>query len=154
MNNTTNAPTTLTMKHNFNTSPQHVYQAWTDPKIMREFMCPGEITCTEAEADVRVGGRFRIVMVQPDGEKFTASGTYRELVPNERIVCTWSWDEDDPALERETMLTLEFAPRGSQTELTLTHENFRDVQQRDNHADGWGAILMKLERALLGEKKR
>jgi uncharacterized protein YndB with AHSA1/START domain len=153
LNNTTSAPATLTMKHTFNASPQRVYQAWTDPKIMREFMCPSEITCAEAEADVRVGGRYRVVMVQPDGERFIASGTYREVVPNERIVCTWSWDEDDPTLERETILTLEFAPHGEQTELTLTHENFRDAQQRDNHADGWGAILTKLERALLGAKR-
>lgn len=147
MNNTT-APTTLIMKHIFNASPERVYRAWTDPKVMREFMCAEENTCTEAEADVRVGGAYRIVMVAPDGEKFIATGTYRDLVPNERIVCTWSWEEDDPALERETMLTLEFSPRGSQTEFTLTHENFRDEQQRDNHAKGWGSILAELERVL------
>ena len=35
MNNTT-APTTLIMKHTFNASPERVYQAWTDPRIMRD----------------------------------------------------------------------------------------------------------------------
>jgi len=80
----------LTLKHTFNASPQRVYQAWTDPKIMREFMCPGEVTLSQVEADVRVGGSFRIVMVQPDGEEFVARVIYREVVANERIVCTWS----------------------------------------------------------------
>jgi uncharacterized protein YndB with AHSA1/START domain len=153
VSNTTSAPTRLTLKHTFNASPQRVYQAWTDPKIMREFMCPGEVTLSQVEADVRVGGSFRIVMVQPDGEEFVARGIYREVVPNERIVCTWSWDEDDPALERETILTLEFAPRGKQTEMTLTHENFRDAQQRENHAHGWELTFVELERVLRGEKR-
>lgn len=136
------------MKHTFNASPERVYEAWTDPKIMREFMCVSGNARVEVETDVRLGGGFRIVMDRHDGEKLIATGTYRELVPSERIVCTWSWEEDDPALARETILTLEFAARGAQTELTLTHENFRDAQQRDNHARGWGAMLTDLERVL------
>lgn len=150
MNNiiATPAPTTLIMKHTFNASPERVYKAWTDPAIMREFMCVSDNAQVEVETDVRLAGSFRIAMHREDGEKFIATGTYRELVPNERIVCTWSWEEDDPALARETILTLEFAPRGTQTELTLTHENFRDAQQRDNHAKGWGAMLAELDRVL------
>ena len=148
MNNTTAAPTTLILKHTFNASPERVYKAWTDPAILREFMGPDDISCPEAETDVRVGGGYRIVMLKPDGERLVASGTYRELVPNQRIVCTWAWEEDDPSLARETILTLEFAPRGAQTEMTLTHENFRDSQQRDNHAIGWSAIMTKLESVL------
>lgn len=148
MNNSTTAPTMLIMKHTFNASPERVYKAWTDPQILREFMCVSGNARVDAATDVRVGGSFRIVMFRDDGEQFIATGTYRELAPNERIVCTWSWEEDDPALARETILTLEFAPRGTQTELTLTHENFRDAQQRDNHAKGWGAMLVELERVL------
>lgn len=148
MNNSTTAPTTLVLKHTFNASLERVYTAWTDPQILREFMCvPGNVR-VDAQTDVRLGGSFRIAMHREDGEQFVATGTYRELVPNERIVCTWSWEEDDPALARETILTLEFAPRGLQTEMTLTHENFRDAQQRDNHVKGWGAMLVGLERVL------
>ena len=148
MNNTAASPTTLIMRHTFNATPERVYAAWTDPQIMREFMCVPGNARVEVETNVHVGGTFRIVMDRDDGEQFVAVGTYRELVPNERIVCTWSWEEDDPALARETMLTLEFASRGTGTELTLTHENFRDQQQRDNHAQGWGAMLAGLERVL------
>lgn len=148
MNNITTAPTTLIMKHTFNASPERVFKAWTDPQTLREFMCPDEITCAEVKADVRVGGTYRITMVKPDGERLVVSGIYRELIPNERIVSTWSWEEDDPALARETVLTLEFAARGAQTEMTLIHENFRDAQQRDNHNNGWSSIMTKLERVV------
>jgi uncharacterized protein YndB with AHSA1/START domain len=146
-NTTTSLPTTLVMKHTFNAPIERVFDAWTTPQIMREFMCPGEIT-TQAEVDARVDGAYRIVMHKPDGEELIAYGIYRELTRPTRIVCTWQWEEDDPALAKETLLTLEFAPRGTQTELTLTHENFRDAQQRDGHAAGWGEIMTKLERVV------
>ena len=60
---------------------------------------------------------------------------------------TWWWEEDDPALARVTVLTLEFAAHGAQTEMTLTHENFRDAQ-RHNHKYGWSSIVAKLERVV------
>ncbi len=147
MNNATTLPTTLMMKHTFKAPIERVFEAWSTPEIMREFMCPGEIT-TQAQADPRVGGSYRIVMHKPDGEELVAYGTYRELTRPTRIVCTWQWEEDDPALAKETLLTLDFAPRGTETELTLTHENFRDATQRDNHAGGWEDIMEKLERVL------
>jgi uncharacterized protein YndB with AHSA1/START domain len=147
VNNTVTLPTTLVMKHTFKAPIERVFDAWTTPQIMGEFMGPGEIIA-QAELDARVGGTYRIVLRKPDGEELVAYGTYRELTRPTRIVCTWQWVEDDAALAKETLLTLEFTPRGTQTELTLTHENFRDATQRDNHAGGWGKILAQLERVL------
>lgn len=148
MNTTATLPTTLVMKHTFNAPIERVYDAWLTPEIMREFYCPGDTVCPVAEVDARVGGSFRIVIRHTDGEEFVSYGVYRELVRPTKIVCTQQWAEDDRTLERETLLTLEFAPLGAQTELTLTHENFRDAQQRDNHIHGWTACLEKLERVL------
>ena len=147
MNTVTSLPTTLIMKHTFNAPIERVFDAWTTPEVMGEFMGPGEIRA-HASVDARVGGTFRIVMIKPDGEELVAVGTYRELNRPTRIVCTWEWEEDDPALVKETLLSLDFSSRGEETELTLTHENFRDAQQRDNHANGWGQILAQLERVL------
>lgn len=88
-------------------------------------------------------------MRRPDGEEYISYGTYRELTAPTKIVCTQQWEEDDKALERETLLTLEFRSSGPQsTELTLTHENFRDAEQRDRHANGWNGCFVKLETAL------
>src|SRR4029079_619273 len=40
------------------------------------------------EGDLRVGGRWRQVMVANEGFEVAFHGTYREIVPNERIVTT------------------------------------------------------------------
>jgi uncharacterized protein YndB with AHSA1/START domain len=144
----TAAPTRLSLRRTFAAPRERVFAAWTTPEIARQFMGPGDVEASEIRMDPRTGGSYSITMVKPDGERLVASGVYREVRAPERIVCTWSWEEDDPALERETLLTLDFIERGEQTELVLTHENFRDAQQRDNHNEGWTEILDQLGPAL------
>ncbi len=140
----TTVPTTLVMRHTFAASQERVFAAWSTPEILSEFIAPGELR-SRVEADVRPGGAYRIAMIRPDGEEWIVRGVYREVVPPSRIVCTWAWEEDDPADEQQTVLTLEFIARGRDTELVLTHENFRDAAQRDRHEDGWTQIVTKLE---------
>src|ERR671923_97204 len=41
-----------------------------------------------SESDLRVGGRWRYVMIANEGFEVAFHGTYREVVPNERIVAT------------------------------------------------------------------
>ncbi len=126
-------------------SPQRVYQAWTDPALAQQFMCPSEVTVPEIALDVRVGGSYRIVMQREDGEQLVVRGTYRDVRPNERLSMTWQWEEDDPKDEYETLLTIDLTPHGSGTELTLTHEHFQSAQSRTNHEGGWNSMLDKMD---------
>jgi uncharacterized protein YndB with AHSA1/START domain len=146
MSNDTMAPTTLVLRHTFNAPIERVYDAWLTPDVIKEFYCPGDTVCPSAVVDARVGGAYRIVMRHGDGEEFVSYGVYRELDRPNKIVCTQQWEEDEKSLERETLMTLEFRADGARTELTLTHQNFRDEAQRDRHVEGWTGCLEKLER--------
>src|SRR5581483_5094307 len=82
----------LTIKRRFNAPPAKVFAAWTDPEKIRAWMGPGEVGILLVEADVRVGGRYRIVMQKPgDAEQHDVSGVYREVIANEKLVFTWAW---------------------------------------------------------------
>ena len=71
----------LTIKRRFNAPPAKVFAAWTDPEKLKHWMGGREIGSVTAEADVRVGGRFRIVMQKSsDGEQHDVSGVYREVI--------------------------------------------------------------------------
>jgi uncharacterized protein YndB with AHSA1/START domain len=143
------SPNTLVMRHTFKAPRAKVFEAWTTAEGLRQFLCPGDFTVPEIQVDARVGGSYRIKMLDPkDGESVVVGGTYKEIRKPERIVCTWKWDEDDTSLERETILTLDFLDRGNETELVLTHENFRDAAQRDRHEHGWGGCFAKLDGVL------
>jgi uncharacterized protein YndB with AHSA1/START domain/predicted enzyme related to lactoylglutathione lyase len=137
----TDSATALVLRRTFCAPREQLFAAWTTPATLKQFFGPGDVIVLDVQIDLRVGGAYHIVMRKPDGEEIVARGIYRELVSPERIVCTWTWDEDDPALEKETLLTLEFVERGDATDLILTHEGFRDAQQCANHEAGWSTIL-------------
>lgn len=105
------------------------------------WMHPFDTICLHAEADVRVGGRFRVIMRSPDGEAHDASGTYLEVVPEAKLVFTWAWRS---APERESRVTVVLRPEGATTELTLRHERFVDEAARDAHREGWASALDRL----------
>lgn len=134
----------LVIKRRFKAPVERVYAAWTDASLMRRWFAPGEMTVPEAEADVRVGGRYRVRMSESgsDCEFHTTGGVYREVVPNERLVFTWQWEGSD----LETLVTLEFtALAADETELTLIHEGFDNEDTREKHGHGWDGCLAKLE---------
>jgi uncharacterized protein YndB with AHSA1/START domain len=135
----------LTIKRRFKAPPAKVYAAWCDPEKMSRWMGPGEIVAPTVECDLRVGGRYRIVMRRPDGEEFDVGGVYREIVPNEKLCFTWAW-KDTP--ERESLVTVTLKPDGDGTLMTLHHEQFFDEDARDRHNAGWNATLAKLEKFL------
>jgi uncharacterized protein YndB with AHSA1/START domain len=70
-------------------APKHlVYRAWTTPELVKRWWSGHQGKMTIAEIDLRVGGRWRYVMVADGGHEVAFHGTYREIVPNERIVNT------------------------------------------------------------------
>ncbi|MGF6778206.1 uncharacterized protein YndB with AHSA1/START domain [Paraburkholderia sp. GAS334] len=133
----------LTLQRRLNASPEKVYGAWTEPAQIAKWMHPADNDVVHAEMDVRVGGRFRVILHAPDGEKHDVSGVYREVVPGERLVFTWAWHSTP---ERESLVTVALRRDGDATVLTLTHEQFFDEAARDNHRSGWTDALDCLER--------
>jgi uncharacterized protein YndB with AHSA1/START domain len=68
--------------------PHLVYKAWTTPDLVRRWWPGRRGEMTVAEMDFRVGGAWRYVMVANGEFEVAFHGTYREIVPNERIVHT------------------------------------------------------------------
>jgi len=143
------SPSKLVLRRTFKAPAQKVFDLWTSADGMRQFFFPGEAKVTNLEVDFRVGGKYSITFVKPDGEVLTVSGTYREIKAPSHFVCTWTWEEDSPDDVVETLLTLDFKGRGNETDLVLTHENLRSVESRDGHAAGWGACLDKLAQVVV-----
>lgn len=70
-------------------APRHlVYKAWTTPDLVRRWWPGRRGEMTVADMDFRVGGAWRYVMVAHGEFEVAFHGTYREIVPNERIVHT------------------------------------------------------------------
>ena len=136
----------LALVRNLDAAPAKVWRALTEPEMLKKWMAPDDaFKVPVAEAQVRVGGRYHIVMISPDGEEHDVSGVYREIVPNRKLVYTWAWKTTP---ERESVVTIELRAAGSGTELTLRHEQFADEEARNRHEHGWKGCLARLERAV------
>jgi len=114
--------------------------------MLKRWMAPSDdFKIPVAEAELRVGGRYHIIMNAPDGQVHDVSGVYREIVPNKKLVYTWAWKSTP---ERESVVTIELRAAGGGTELTLKHEQFADAEARDRHQQGWMGCLARLESAV------
>ncbi len=142
------APGRLVIRRTFAAPRARVYAAWTEPEQMRRWAGPEGFSVPEMEQDPRVGGTYRMTMQQPDGERISVRGVFREIEPPERISYTWRWEEDTPEAEIETLVTVEFHDRGAETELVLTHDRFVSEESRAGHEGGWNSALDELGRFL------
>ena len=143
----------LTLTRSYAVPPAKVWRAWTDPQALKRWWGPGgEDAVSLVELDVRAGGRFRIVFGGPDGKAHEVQGVYREVVPNGKLVFTWTWPNSTP--ERESLVTIVLRAAGDGTECVFTHEQFFDEAARDGHRRGWTELFLKLDGFLTGETKR
>jgi uncharacterized protein YndB with AHSA1/START domain len=70
-------------------APKHlVYRAYTEPDLIKRWWSGERGAVVSAEVDLRVGGNWRYVMTANEGFEVAFHGTYREIVPNERLVTT------------------------------------------------------------------
>ncbi|HTA31894.1 MAG TPA: SRPBCC domain-containing protein [Solirubrobacteraceae bacterium] len=134
--------TTLRLERTFDAPAEDVFDAWTNPEVLRRWWGPGPTWRTPvAEVDLRVGGRYRLSMEDPDvGTSLTVTGEYREVRRPERLVYSWSWEEDGHA-GHESTVTVEFVERDERTIVLLEHSGLESQESRERHEQGWAACL-------------
>jgi len=133
----------LVARRTIRASVQRVFEAWTQPEHLRVWWGPRPVTCSDAEVDLRAGGRFRIVNALPDGNAVTIHGEFRVVEPPRRLVYTWRMD--DGSLE-SSLVTVTFEPKDGGTEVVVVHEDIPTEPVRESHESGWRGCLDGLER--------
>jgi uncharacterized protein YndB with AHSA1/START domain len=112
-------------------APRHlVYRAWTTPELVRRWWSGRQGEMTVAEIDLRVGGRWRYVMVANNGMEVAFHGEYREIVPNERIVNTEVFEMPGAPETQPALNVVTFNETGGRTTLSLLVET-ASRQDRD-----------------------
>jgi len=123
-------------------APETVWRAWTDADALRVWFAQTESPRWLAELDVRVGGRYRLVLREPGGAYYTVRGVYREVVPNRRLAFTWS--QHGSPYDGESLITVELRPAASGTELSFALDPVVDPRA----PDAWRADFKRLARLL------
>ena len=104
-------------------APKHlVYKAFTTPELVKRWWHANRGEMTVAEIDLKVGGKWRYVMIADGGMEVGFHGEYREIVPNERIVSTETFEGLPEGVSEEdgtTVNTATFTERDGRTTLAL-----------------------------------
>jgi len=140
----------LVVTRTFDAPPRIVFQAWTTPALFKRWWVPKSmpLPLLSYEADIRVGGGYRLVF-GVDGTKTMAFfGKYLEVTPHSRLVWTNDESGEDGAV---TTVTLE--EQGDKTRMVL-HELYRSKEVRDaalasGAYDGMGETFEQLDEVLV-----
>jgi uncharacterized protein YndB with AHSA1/START domain len=145
---TTQAPSTsLHLERTFDASPEEVFDAWTNPEVLRRWWAAGPTWRTPvAEVDLRVGGSYRLSMEDPEtGTVHTVGGEYREVRRPERLAYSWRWEQDDGSTGHVSTVTVDFLSEGECTTVVLEHIGLATPESRDQHRHGWEGCLENLQ---------
>jgi len=120
-----------------------VFRMHAEPELLAQWWGPKGFSAPSIELDLRVGGRYRIAMQPPDGDRFFLSGEFREVDPVTRLVYTFRWEPPDPD-DRETVVVFALRDLGESTELTVDQRPFATEGRRVLHDQGWTESLDRL----------
>ena len=136
----------LTMNRGFPLPLHQLFEAWKNPELLQKWFAPGDLQVAETTIDFKVGGAYRIVMKNPQGQVMAVGGTYLEIIEEQRLVFSWKWE----ASPNTTKVEIDFeAVNGHSSQLTLVHSEFLTDPEQSHHHQGWTSMMEKLRQGFV-----
>jgi uncharacterized protein YndB with AHSA1/START domain len=133
----------LVLTREFDSTPEKLFRAWTEPALITQWFTPAPWTTPKAELDARAGGASLITMRGPDGNEFPMHGVFLEVIPNKRIVFTDAYTSAWQPSEKPFMtVVLSFDDLGSgRTRYTARVHHWsiadREAHEKMGFHQGW-----------------
>jgi uncharacterized protein YndB with AHSA1/START domain len=131
-------------------SPEKVYRAFLDADAMAKWLPPNGFTGKVHHLDAKVGGTYRMSFTNfTTGQRHSFGGAYLELVANERIRHTDTFEEPQLSGEMQTTITLNKVSCG--TELQIVQEGLPAAIPPEACYLGWQESLTLLAQLVEAE---
>jgi uncharacterized protein YndB with AHSA1/START domain len=143
-------PNTIRLHRVLRAAPERIYRAFLDPDAMVKWLPPNGFTGKVHEMDARVGGGHKMSFTNfTTGTSHSFGGKYVELVANERIRYTDTFDDANLPGEMQVSITLKEVSCG--TELSVVQEGVPDVIPAEACYLGWQESLVLLAKLVEAE---
>ena len=138
----------VTLVRRIRARPSIVFEALSTLEGLTSWWGPDDLPVVAAEADIRVGGSFRVQFRTVDGREHECAGQFLEIHKPDRIVFSWRWSVGGEPEEdgRTSRVELRLRPIREGTELTLVHADLHNAASARSHQWGWDGALNKLPR--------
>lgn len=138
-------PNTVRLYRVLATTPEKLYRAFLEPDAMAKWLPPNGFAATVHSMEAEVGGTFRMSFRNfTTGDSHSFGGAYIELVPNERIRYTDTFENPDLHGEIQVTVTLNKVSVG--TELHIVQEGLPEIIPIEACYLGWQQSLENLAR--------
>ena len=117
----------LVVTRTINGPARIVFEAWTNPELFKQWWVPKSfgLSLLSFDADVRAGGRYRLVFSHEGSEPMAFYGRYLEVTPHSRLV--WTNEEGD---DGGAVTTVTFEEKAGKT-LLVMHELYPSKEALD-----------------------
>lgn len=136
----TPSPDEIRITRVFDAPRDLVWKAWTNPAMLVHWFGCAAFGTVSAEADVREGGKYRVVLRNPAGEDIPVYGTYTAVRPVSHLAFTHLW-EKPPVPENPTHHTtrviVDLYAEGNRTRMEFRQTGLATEASRDSHVGGW-----------------
>ncbi len=137
------ATNTVRLHRVLKTNPEKLYRAFVEPEALAQWIPPYGFICKVHHLDAKVGGTYKSSFTNfGTGQTHTFGGTYKELVPGQRLV--YSDKFEDPNLVGEITVTITMKKVLCGTELNILQENIPAAIPVEMCYLGWQESLTKL----------
>jgi uncharacterized protein YndB with AHSA1/START domain len=138
-------PNTVRLHRVFTTKPEKVYRAFIESDAIAKWLPPNGFTCSVHQMDPKPGGSFRMSFRNfTTGQSHSFGGKYLELVPNQRIHYTDTFE--DPNLPGEIRVTVTLKGVSVGTEVNIVQEGLPEILPVEACYLGWQESLRNLAR--------
>jgi uncharacterized protein YndB with AHSA1/START domain len=139
----------ITTTRVFDAPRELVFKALTDPKLIPQWWGPRSVTTIVDKMDVRMGGVWRYLHQDNEGNSSGFRGVYHEISAPERLVFTFEWEGMPGHILLETMSLSEENGKTIVTDSSV----FQTVEDRDGMlqsgmADGAEESFIRLDTLL------
>ena len=134
---------TVRLQRVLTAKPERVYKAFLDGDAMNKWLPPFGFTGKVHSIDPRVGGGYKMSFTNfSTGNTHSFGGTYKELVPNEKLVYTDAFD--DPNLPGTRITTVVIRAVSVGCELSIEQAGIPEQIPVEMCYLGWQQSLVQL----------
>lgn len=137
-------------------STMQVFQAWTDPDIVKQWFGKEPNSLHSASIDLKPGGHWRFLKSNDSEKAIGFEGQYLTIEPGKRLVFTWSaiveYHDGRREASPDSQIDISFTQKGTGSYLRLVHSSIHDETTCKGFAGGWQYAFTSLHRLLNNRK--
>ena len=116
------------MSRIFDAPSELVWKACTNPELLPKWWGPRYLTTTVDKYEFFVGGIWRMIQRDAEGNEYAFNGTYKEIVPPSRLTMTFEFEGMPGHISTETMVLEELPGGKTKIIATTSFDTLEDLE--------------------------